>query len=215
MFLIHGNPVLDGAILLAANSESTANRLTIVVGVVGVVIGWVLGVAQKSFEIKKLKAESIKLAGEHLSKVQAARDQFNEAAARCTKDATTLLRAIQQSDPKEQLDEKREELCSTFIEVVIPRYLSHMEWEHLDNRSDPEAIKSLVDEELTKELSRFEKWLTTINAPKLLSFLDRTEAKISKRKIRPFLKLARDVPAAEHSVYRARIDKAIDSIAKG
>ncbi len=183
----------------------------------GGVVGWLLKQWRSSAEIGKLKAEKTKLeqetvkyAGENLTKLQEKRATYGNDCENCKRIALKLCEEL-----KNQVDtiaNTREGLCTALYNKAIPHYVNLIEWEQLLSKDNPEKLKKLITEEVIAELRRFKEWIRVINHPKFINDRKLTPSKISKRTLSPFIQLLEDLSSKDKSTVGPLLKKAIDEV---
>jgi hypothetical protein len=189
----------------------------IVCTLLGGLVGWFLNQLRLSAEIGKLKAEknklkqeTIKFAGENLSKVQEKREAYDKACENCKQIALKLCEAI-----KNQVDtiaNIREELCTALYNKAFPLYLNLIEWEQLLSKDNPEKLKKLIAEEVVAELRRFRQWVQMINHEKFTVDMQLSRSKVSKRTLSPFLLMLDDLPSKDRDVVEILLRNTISEL---
>ena len=185
------------------------------------VVGWFLNQWRLGAEIGKLKAEKIKLkqetvkcAGENLTKLQEKRGTYDNDCENCKRIALKLCEEL-----KNQVDiitNTREELCTALYNKAIPHYVNLIEWEQLLSKDNPEKLKTLITEDVVAELRRFRQWVHIINHEKFTADMQLFQSKVSKRTLSPFLLMLDDLPAKDRDVVEILLRETIsDLISEG
>jgi len=195
------------------NKAGDEPAVFVVGGLIGLAIGWSIENARKRADIKKLRAESVKLAGDHLKNVQTARRAYNDAVSKAGKCAFKLREILKSTATQEgTIDAAREDFCASVMVYAIPRYIDYAQWEHLDCKRDPKRINNVIKEVVLPELARFEDWIKVINSSNLLSYLGKNPARISKRTLLPLLTLTDGLSPVDEDKSRQDIEVSIEKL---
>jgi hypothetical protein len=185
--------------------------------VIGFVAGWILSQLKVKAEIGKLKAEkkkleveAIKFAGENLTKWEERTQSYNEAYENCKQIGIELTNDLKNQSVN--VVGTRERFCTAFYSNVIPSYIKLIRRELLYAQSDQDSIKTLISEDVICELRHFRDWLTILNNSRFLDDMGLSPAKISKRTLRPFLQLLKELPRKDRSCVEIMLKKVIDEI---
>lgn len=181
-------------------------------GIFGFVLGTVLTAVYHWKQIQKIGLESIKLAGEHLQKVQESRQAYNDANDRMRTELRTLDKHLREQASAETIIDTRNDVCAVFNDQVIPRFAFFMQWEHLDRKSSSRDLELLVDNWVCPELERFEKWLTVINRVVPLDELNKAPYRISKRTLEPIRAVVKGISHDKYPAYLSKVDTRIEQL---
>jgi hypothetical protein len=176
---------------------------------IGGTIGWILNQWRLSAEIAKLKQETIKFAGENLSKVQEKRMAYNNACVDCKLIAVRLIDELKSQAAT--IVSIREELCTALCSKVIPLYVDLIEWENLLNKNKPEKLKILMDD-VVAELRRHKEWIRIINNSQFVNDKKLTPLKVSKRTLSPFMQLLEDLSSKDKSTVEPLLRNVVNEI---
>jgi len=183
----------------------------------GALVGWLLNQWRLSAEIGKLKAEKVKLeqetvkyAGENLTKLQEKREAYDNDCENCKRIALKLYEDIE--NQVDNIANTREELCTALYNKAIPHYVNLIEWEQLLSKDNPEKLKKLITEEVISELRRFKEWIRVINHPKFINDRKLTPSKVSKRTLSPFIQLLEGLSSKDKGTVEPLLRNAVNEI---
>ena len=185
----------------------TLKTITIAIG--GILLGWLLNLWQTKANIKKLKAEIIKYAGDNLEKLQSKRRAYYNSIEECKQITLKLISELENRN-KDTIVNTRESLCTALYNKSIPFYVELIEWEQLlskDNRSNLSIVEDVV-----AELRRFKYWVGIINHNKFTTEMHLTVSKVSKRTLEPFSKMLNELKQNNKSTEELMLKNAIDEL---
>lgn len=139
----------------------------------------VVGVAYHLRRMKQLETQSLESLGSNLIRKQEAKEKLEAAYSKAKEHLRTLLR-LRDSDVATV--EAQREALDDFFDVlssdVMPKFVSFMEWMHIDAKSDdsltrPERLDNQLTEYLFPKLERFNNWRAKLNGTEFTDRLGR------------------------------------------
>lgn len=184
---------------------------------VGFGAGWILKQLQVRADIGKLKAEkskleqeTVKYAGENLTRLQEKRRDYDDACENCKQIAIKLCGEL--ACQADTVANTKEQLCTALHNKAIPSYVNLIEWEQLLAKDNPDKLKALITEEVIAELRRFKEWVSIINHRRFLKDMKLSPSVVSKRTLSPFSQLLDDLPGKDKTTIETMLKNAISEL---
>lgn len=176
---------------------------------IGLAITFLIHLVMTRVQIRGLKAQIVTNVGEHLGRLQAARNSYSASASRCAELAEELRQLIIGQQSRAAVDDCRNRFCRCFLEDTIRDFVNLVEWQFLDAEHRGSHVRLQVVRDAIDELIMFHEWLGVINRAHLLRTLKRGPARIQRRRLHPFLRLVESLPAVDRRQVQTSAQQAV------